>query len=108
VDDLPAGKNLTAAQSGRAPHWYVIPVRVFLFTFIGTLLSFAVILLFAILGTVILSSLHGVHPDMRTAYRHVALPVALVSGGIVLLVATVVEIRHYQQRKALNAIERVG
>jgi len=41
-------------------------------TFLGTLLCFAVSLLFAILGTVILASLRGVHPDMRIAYLHIA------------------------------------
>lgn len=92
----------------RSPHWYGIPLRVFLLTFIAILLSFAVTLLFAILGTVILSALHGVHPDMRTAYRHVALPVAVAVGTIVFVAATVMEIRHYQQRKTLNAIERMG
>ena len=49
----------------RPPRWYAIPFRVLLATFIGTLLCFAITLLFAILGTVITAKLHGVHPDMR-------------------------------------------
>jgi len=52
-------------------------------TFIGTLLCFAVGLLLAILGVAIVSALRGVHPDMRIAYRLVALPMALVAGSIV-------------------------
>lgn len=83
-------------------------MRVLLLTLIGTLLSFAVILLFAILGTVIIAAMHQVHPDMRTAYRHIALPLATVAGAIILVCATVTEIRHYRQRKTLNAIERMG
>jgi TRAP-type C4-dicarboxylate transport system permease small subunit len=71
-------------------------------------LSFAVILLFAIFGTVIVASLKGAHPDMRTAYRHIALPMALVAGGIVFLFALMTEIRHYRQAKTLSAIERMG
>lgn len=54
-----------------------MPARVFVLTFIGTLLIFSVTLFFGIFGTVILAALHGVHPDMRAAYRHIALPVAL-------------------------------
>jgi len=83
-------------------------VRVCVVTFIATLLCFAVSLLFAILGTVILAALRGVHPDMRIAYRHIALPVALVLGSVVFVIALITEIRHYRQAKALLAIERMG
>jgi hypothetical protein len=92
----------------RAPRWYAIPVRVGLVTFIGALLCFAVSLLFAILGTVIVAALRGVHPDMRIAYRHIALPMALVAGSIILVLAMVLEIRHYRQAKALSTIERLS
>lgn len=97
---------MTSASS-RAPRWYAIPVRVGLVTFIGTLLCFAVSLLFAILGTVIIAALRGVHPDMRVAYRHIALPMALVAGSIILVLALVMEIRHYRQSKTLAAIENM-
>jgi putative glutamine amidotransferase len=99
---------MTSAATSRAPRWYSIPVRVGLVTFIGTLLTFAVSLLFAILGTVVLASLRGIHPDMRIAYRHIALPMALVAGAIILVCALVMEIRHYRQAKTLSAIERLG
>jgi hypothetical protein len=92
----------------RTPRWYAIPLRVGLVTFIGTLLTFAVTLLFAIFGTVILASLHGVHPDMRIAYRRVALPIAVVAGGVILVVTLVMEIRHYRQARTLTAIERMS
>ena len=97
-----------AAPPSRSPHWYGIPVRIFIVTFVGTLLCFCVSLLFAILGTVIVASLRGVHPDMRIAYRHIALPMALVAGGIVFVLALVMEIRHYRQSRALSAIEKMG
>jgi hypothetical protein len=99
---------MASAAAARAPHWYAIPVRVALVTFIGTLLSFSVTLLFAIFGTVILASLHGVHPDMRTAYRHIALPTAVVAGGVIFVLTLVMEIRHYRQSRTLTAIERMG
>lgn len=59
-------------------------------------------------GLVIVSRLHGATPDLRFAYRHVAFPVALVVGSIVLLLSLVMEVRHYRQAKALAAILRAS
>lgn len=100
--------NRSLAHPSRNPHWYGIPVRVFLLTFIGTLLSFAVILLLSIFGTALVSALRGVHPDMRIAYRHLALPGAMVAGVIIFAASVVMEIRYYRQSKTLTAIERMG
>ena len=99
---------MAPARSSRSPRWYGMLVRVCLVTFIGTLLCFAVGLLLAILGIVIVSALRGVHPDMRIAYRLIALPAALVAGSIVFGLALMMEIRHYRQSKTLSAIERLG
>jgi TRAP-type C4-dicarboxylate transport system permease small subunit len=92
----------------RSPRWYAIPFRVLLATFIGTLLCFAVTLLFAILGTVITAKLRSIHPDLRTAYRYIAAPVAAAAGAIIFVLSLVMEIRHYRQAKALAAIERIS
>ncbi len=98
---------MTSVIASRSPRWYDIPVRVLLVTFIGTLLCFAVSLLLGILGTVIGAALRGVHPDMRMAYRAIAIPMALVAGGIVFVSVLVMEIRHYRQAKTLAAIEKL-
>lgn len=95
-------------RSSRSPHWYGVPVRIALLTFIGTLLCFAVILLFAILGTVIVAALRGVHPDMRIAYRLIALPAGVVAGAIIFVLSSVMEIRQYRQSRTLSAIEKMG
>jgi TRAP-type C4-dicarboxylate transport system permease small subunit len=92
----------------RTPRWYAIPFRVLLATLIGALLCFAVTLLFAILGTVITAKLQGIHPDMRIAYRYIALPVAAVAGTIIFALSLLMEIRQYRQTKALAAIERLS
>lgn len=99
---------MASPRASRSPHWYGLAVRVCLLTFIGTLLSFSVSLLLAIPGTVIVSAIRGVHPDMRIAYRHIALPMALVSGGIIFLLVVALEVRHYRQMKTLAGIERVS
>ena len=107
--DLSTTKTLIAPRTGdRSPHWYGIPVRIFLLTFIGTLSAFAVSLFIAILGTMLIAAFRRGRPDMTIAYWHIALPMALVAGGIIFLFATALEIRHYQQRKALRALERMG
>jgi amino acid transporter len=92
----------------RKPRWQAIPLRVLLVTFLLTLFSFAVSLLLSILGVVIAAKVHGAHPDMRIAYRKIALPVAMVAGSIVLILSIVMEIRHYRQSKTLNGIVRAS
>jgi hypothetical protein len=72
------------------------------------LLSFAVSLLLGIIGTVIVSAARHVPPNMTVAYREVAMPAAVVAGGIVFVLALAMEIRHYRQSKTLAAIERVS
>ena len=99
---------MSRSQARRSPHWYGIPLRVLLATFIGAAISFAVSLLVGIFGTMIMSSLRGIHPDMRIAYRMIALPIACVAGAIILVLSLVMEIRHYRQIKALSAIEKMG
>ena len=92
----------------RLASWLAIPVRVLALTFVGALLSFAVTLLIAILGTAAVSLLRGVHPDMRIAYRYIALPMALVTALVLCLLASASEIRHFRQAKTLKAIERLS
>jgi hypothetical protein len=79
-----------------------------LVTFIGTLLCFAVSLLLGIIGTVVVSRMRGLHPDMTLAYRQFAIPVAGVAGTIIFVLTVAMEIRHRRQTKALSAIERMS
>jgi hypothetical protein len=83
-------------------------MRVLLVTFIGTLISFALTLLVGIIGIGAFSILRGIHPDMTIAYRHIALPAAVVAGSIIFVLALTMEIRYYRQAKTLAAIERVS
>jgi hypothetical protein len=94
--------------ANQKPAWYLIPMRVLLVTFLLTLLSFAVSLLLGILGLMIAARLHGLHPNMTTAYRHIALPTAAVVSSIVLISTSAIEIRRYRQTKALAEIERIS
>jgi hypothetical protein len=90
------------------PRWYLIPVRVLILTFLLTLLSFAVSLLLGILTLVIASRLQNLHPNLTTAYLHIALPIAVATAAIVLIAASALEIRRYRQTKTLAEIERIS
>ena len=100
---MPLSKNFVSK-----PRWHLIPVRVFLVTFLSTLLCFAVSLLFGILGVVVAARLRGLHPNMSIAYRYIALPTAATASVVVLISASVMEIRRYHQAKALAEIERIS
>ncbi len=98
-----------AAQDGvRKPRWYAVPARALFVTFLVTLLTFAVTLFVSLMTVVIAAAVRGHNPDLRFAYRHVALPAAIAVGAIGLLVSLVVEIRHYRQMKTLDGIARLS
>jgi prepilin signal peptidase PulO-like enzyme (type II secretory pathway) len=99
---------LSSTNPAREPHWYVIPARILLITFLLTLLSFAVSLLLGIVGIVIAARLRGLHPNLTIAYRQIAFPIAVAVGAIALISASVTEIRHHRQAKALAQIERIS
>ncbi len=99
---------MAAAHSRRSPRWYGIPLRVLLATLVGTLICFAISLLVGIIGVVIASAVRGLHPDMRIAYRLIALPTAMVAGTMIFILSLVMEIRHYRQTKTLASLERMG
>jgi uncharacterized membrane protein len=92
----------------RPQRWYAVPARAVFIAFLVTLLTFAVTLFGAIAAVVISGALQGQNPDVRFAYRHVALPVAVIVGVAGLIVALIVEIRHYRQAKALEEIARAS
>ena len=86
------------------PRWYTVPIRVALITFFLTLLGFALCLFASILWTVIAARVNGVTPDMRMAYRHIAVPSAVIIGSVVLIGATIHEVKHYRRTRALAGI----
>ncbi|MGA9814515.1 MAG: hypothetical protein WBQ64_17150 [Terriglobales bacterium] len=84
----------SAKAPSRLVRWLLIPARVLLVALLLALLSFAVCLFFGIFGLMIRASVRGVHPNMTVAYRQIAFPAAVAAGGIALLVAIVLEVRH--------------
>ena len=90
------------------PSRLAILPRVLLITIILTGLTFAVSLLFGILGMAGIGLIRGHLPDMRMAYRHFAFPIAMTVGSCAFIAAWVMEIRHYRQTKALVGLELHG
>ena len=90
------------------PRWTGTIARVFAFTFFATLLSFAVALLLSILGTVAYSLVQHAPPNLIFAYKHIALPIAIAAGTVVLLASLAIEIRNYRRCQILAAIERTA
>jgi hypothetical protein len=94
--------------TSQSPRLLWVPVRILLVTVLFTLLAFAISLLLGILGTVAWAGLHHVPPDLTLIYRHFAPAIAAAVAVIVLVVAGVLEVRHYRQARALAAIERIS
>ena len=97
-----------ASSEPRKPRWYMIPARALFVAFLSTLLAFAVSLLLALVGTVIMARVHGTPPDLDFAYRHIAGPAAGGVGAIVLVLSLVMEVRHYRQARALYGVARLS
>ena len=76
--------------------------RVLMITFGITGISFAVSLFVGILCMAMMGMFRGHLPDMRLAYRMLALPVAMMVGMVAFIVASTVEVRHYLRAKRLN------
>ena len=97
---------MSSAVISQSPHWYYIPLRVVVLTFFATLLCFAIGLFIGICVVVIMAFLHGAHPDLRAAYRHVALPTAAIGFAIVFVSSIVAETRRYRRARTLSHIEQ--
>lgn len=68
-------------------------MRVLFTTLLFTAAGMGAGLFLGILGTVLYGIIRGSHVDMSDAYRHVAIPVAILSGSVALIGAAVLEVR---------------
>lgn len=68
-------------------------VRVLFTTLLFTAGGMAVGLFCGIIGTLIYGMIRGGQIDMTNAYRHVAIPVALLAGSVALVGSALLEVR---------------
>ncbi len=68
-------------------------VRVLFATLLFTAGGMGVGLFLGIIGTVIYGMIRGGHIDMTNAYKHVAIPVAILAGSVALIGSAILEVR---------------
>jgi len=73
-------------------------VRVLFTTLLFTAGGMGAGLFLGILGTLVYGMISGSKIDMTNAYRHVAIPVAILTGSIALIGSAVLEVRARRQR----------
>jgi hypothetical protein len=73
-------------------------VRVLFTTLIFTAGGMGLGLLLGIIGMITYGLVAGVQPDMRNAYRHVAIPLAIAIGCVAFVGALLLEIRTRRAR----------
>jgi len=78
---------------GALSFFFASTVRVLFTTLLFTAGGMGLGLLLGIIGMIVYGLIAGVQPDMRNAYRHFAIPLAIAIGCIALIGALVLEIR---------------
>ena len=95
---MPATSMPTAPQRSKISIFFTSTVRVLFTTLIFTAGAMGLGLLLGIISMVTYGLLAGVQPDMRNAYRHVAIPLAITIGCVAFLGALVLEVRANRTR----------
>jgi len=90
---MSASASSSALRRSKAPTVFKSVVRVLFATLLFTAGGMAVGLFCGIVGTVIYGMIKGGQIDMTNAYRHVAIPIALVVGSVALVGSAVLELR---------------
>ncbi len=97
-------KTLVNGEPMKQPSWLVWTlmktIRLVLLTVLWTGLGMGAGLFCGILGVVIASALKHTAPDMSLAYRHISIPVAILSGGCAFLWNLVRTLQAAQRRRA--------
>jgi hypothetical protein len=83
----------SAPQRSKLSILFTSTVRVLFTTLIFTAGGMGLGLLLGIIGMVTYGLIAGVQPDMRNAYRHVAIPVAIAIGCVAFTGALLLEFR---------------
>jgi len=76
-------------------------IRVFFTTLIFTAGGMGAGLFLGIVGTVVYGIISGSRVDMSNAYKHVAIPIAILVGAVALVGSAVLEVRSRRTRTSL-------
>jgi hypothetical protein len=86
------------AQRSKISILFTSAVRVLFTTLIFTAGAMGLGLLLGIIAMITYGLAAGVQPDMRNAYRHIAIPLAITIGCVAFLGALVLEVRARRTR----------
>ena len=95
---MPATSMSPDKQRSKISILFTSTVRVLFTTLIFTAGAMGLGLLLGIIGMVAYGLIAGVQPDMRNAYRRVAIPLAIAIGCVAFLGALVLEVRARRTR----------
>jgi len=90
---MPRTAATPALQPSKPSRVLTSVVRVLFATLLFTAAGMGVGLFLGILGTVVYGTIKGGQIDMTNAYRHVAIPIAILTGSVALIGAIVLEVR---------------
>jgi hypothetical protein len=85
-------------QPGPIAAFLASTIRVLFTTLLFTAGGMGLGLLLGIIGMITYGLIAGVQPDMRNAYRHVAIPLAITIGCVAFVGALVLEVRACRTR----------
>ncbi|HUI84357.1 MAG TPA: hypothetical protein VL240_09045 [Candidatus Binatia bacterium] len=88
-------------RRSRGSSVFIFTIRVLVTTLLFTAGGMGAGLFLGIVGTVIYGMISGSRVDMTNAYKHVAIPVAILAGTIALIGSAVLEVRAQRQRTSL-------
>jgi hypothetical protein len=77
----------------------LLVARAVIIAVLAMLLTFAVALFFGIAGVLLVNLVRGGGTSLTVAYRHVALPIALIAFATAFIAGLAVEIRHYRHTR---------
>lgn len=86
------------ARRSRISIAFTSTMRVLFTTFLFTAAGMGAGLFLGILGTVLYGLIRGRAVDMTGAYRHIAIPVAILVGSVALIGSIVLEVRARRQQ----------
>ena len=96
---MSAAAPAAAQQRSKLSIFFTSALRVLFTTLVFTAGGMGLGLLLGIIGMVTYGLVAGVQPDMRNAYRHFAIPLAITIGCVAFVGALVLEVRAHRTRQ---------
>ena len=100
-EEMTSSARAPARRRSKLSIAFTSAVRVLFTTLLFTAGGMGTGLFLGIVGTVLYGMMSGSKIDMTNAYKHVAIPVAILAGAVALIGSAVLEVRSRRQRTSL-------